>query len=99
MAFPKIEKSLVKVGNQVFGRPISYKLMPEDDTQSIKGIFDNAFIEVNGVSSTYPILNLDLALLPRFPSVKDQIIIESVRYRVLDVRPDGVGGCVLVLQR
>ncbi len=99
MAFPKIEKQLVKATHKVLGREITYSLQPENIDLEIKGIFDSAFIEVNGVSSIHPILNLDLGLLPRYPSIKDEITIDTIVYRVLDPRQDGVGGCIIILKR
>lgn len=84
---------------RVFGRDVIYQLRPENTSISMKAVFDNAFIEINGVTTTAPILTVDLSLIPRYPSVKDIVTIESVNYRVIEVRQDSFGGAILILQR
>lgn len=37
--------------------------------------------------------------LPAYPSVKDLVVINSVSYRVQEVRPDGDAGYVLLLHK
>lgn len=99
MGFRKIEKNVVNISTNVLGDLITYQLNPETTNLEINGIFDNAYVEVNGVSSTHPQVNIDLADLPRKPSKLDKITVETVLYSVLDIRYDGIGGCLLILKK
>lgn len=99
MGFRKTQKSVVKLTTKALGDYDTYHLLPEATDSEIKGIFDNAFLEVLGVQSTYPVYNVDLETIPRYPSVKDKLTIEGVLYKILEVRPDGIGGALLVLQK
>ena len=99
MAFPRLEKLVVKISTFTLGGPVTYSLLPEAIDLVFRGIFDNAFMEVNGVSSTYPIINVDLAKLPRYPSIKDRVTKDLVQYKIIDVRQDGIGGAILVLHK
>lgn len=99
MSFPKIEKMVVSITNKVFGREISYNLLPESLVLEIKGVFDKAYIEYDGVSTTRPVLTIDLALIGRYPSKKDTILIDSVLYKIIDIRQDQFGGALLVLSK
>lgn len=99
MGFRKIEKNVVTITTRNLGDVITYQLNPETTELEIDGIFDNAFVEVNGVSSTHPQVNIDLRDLPRKPSVKDKVTVESVLYSVIEPRYDGIGGCLLILKK
>lgn len=99
MGFRKTQKNVVKVSTKALGDYDTYHLLPEATDFEIKGIFDNAFIEIQGVCSTYPVYNVDLETIPRAPSVKDKLTIEGVLYKVLEIRSDGIGGSLLVLQK
>lgn len=97
--FTKVEKLVVKKVNRILGRNIEYFLDQVVDPLSIEGVFDNRYLEVSGVVSTFPVVRIDLADLPSFPSVKDKVEIESETYRILEVREDGFGGASLILQK
>ena len=96
--FTAIEKLVAKTTIRTMGRLVTYHYLPEATDSDIKGIFDNAHFETQGVSTTSPIITFYEGDLTREPSVSDKITIESVLYRVMDVRPDGVSGILLVLQ-
>ena len=70
-------------------------------------IFDNEYLLVDageaGVTSVAPALTCrsdDLAMLGAGEArVDDQAVVNGVTYRVSDVRPDGTGMVVLILER
>lgn len=97
--FKTLENIIVKTNVNVFGRIFTYHYLPEVEDRSFKGIFDNAHIEIQGVSTVNPIITLYEGDLFREPSVKDKLTINSVLYKIIDIRPDGVGGILLVLQK
>lgn len=97
--FKKLEATAVKVVNKVIGRTVTYNLKPEGDSISIKGVFSNAYIEVHGVETTHPVLRVNGADIERRPSIKDTVVIESITWRVTEVRDDGFGGYTLLVQK
>lgn len=97
--FKKLESTVVKIANNVMGKTVTYNLNPESTSESIKGVFSNAYIEVNGVTTTHPILRVNSEDLERKPSIKDTVIIDSVTYKVNEVRDDGFGGYTLLVKR
>lgn len=96
--FTAIERLVAKTTIRAMGRLVTYHYLPETTDSEIKGIFDNAFIETQRVSTTSPIITFYDGDLTRAPSVADKVTINSVLYRIIDIRPDGVSGIVLVLQ-
>lgn len=96
--FEAIEKLVAKTTIRATGRKVTYSFLPEAQDLVIKGIFDNASIEIQGVSTTHPIITFYEGDLLRAPSILDKLTIESVLYRIIDIRPDGVAGILLVLQ-
>src|SRR5690606_17404555 len=100
MSFKGIEESLVGVTDKTFcNRKASYKYNPEAVTVEYDVIFDNAVIDELGVTSTHPAITVNLSKLNRYPSHKDTITIDTVEYRILDIRPDGIGGVLILLAR
>jgi stage III sporulation protein SpoIIIAA len=97
--FKKLESTVVKIANNVMGRSITYNLNPEATSESIKGVFSNAYIEVNGVTTTHPVLRINGEDLDRRPSIKDTVVIDAVTYKVNEVREDGFGGYTLLVKQ
>lgn len=66
---------------------------------TISGIFDNLYIEVNGVEGLAPTLNVssaDLATAALTRGVK--LTIDSVEYKFVRPEPDGTGMTLLILE-
>ena len=66
-------------------------------TTIVKGILGSAYVEVNGVESSKP------AFTCAFSDVEDvmhsdSLVIESIEYKIVAVKPDGTGIAVLVLE-
>lgn len=100
MSFKRLEESLVKTTSKTFcNRTVQYKMNPENITLSLNVIFDNAVIDEQGVTSTHPSITVDLSLVPRTLSVFDVITIDSITYKILDIRLDSLGGALVLLQR
>lgn len=97
--FKKIESTVVKIVNKVVGQTITYNLRPEGTSISIKGVFSNAFIEVNGVTTTQPVLRVDGNDLGRKPSIKDTVVINSVTYRIQEVQDEDYNAYTLLVKR
>ena len=96
--FDAIEKLVAKTTIRITGRKVIYHFLPEAQDTTPKGIFDNAHVEIQGVSTTHPIITFYDGDLLRSPSVLDKLTIKSVLYKIIDIRPDGVNGILLVLQ-
>jgi hypothetical protein len=70
---------------------------------SIPGIFDSAYESVNvegtiPVASTSPMLKVQESALHAAPAPGDQVVIDSIRYDVMEPQPDGLGIMKLRLQ-
>lgn len=71
----------------------------------VDGIFDAAYVRVDlgqaGVSSSGPAVFLTLSDLPSDPSVDSSatVTVDGVKYTPHEVKPDGLGGVVLLLHR
>lgn len=99
MAFDQLEKLVVRLTTNLLGRTVEYQLRPENVSVTFRAIFDNIPIEVNGVSTSAPTLNIDLAQLSRTPSIRDKVIIGTESYDVMDVRSQSYGSALLVLRK
>lgn len=97
--FKKLESTAVKIIQKVIGQTVTYNLNPENTSSDIKGVFNNAYIEVNGVTTTHPVLRINSADLSRRPSIKDTVEIDEVTYKVNEVREDGFGGYTLLVKQ
>ncbi len=98
MSFKALGEQLVSLTNGVFGDSISYT--PSGGLPvSINGIFDNAFVDVEGIVSLKPVLRIDLSDLVGAPGKGDQVTIDTVVYSVSESRLDGHGGTTLILKR
>lgn len=63
---------------------------------SVRGIFDNAFIQALGISGTGPVLIVKTASVPSVAQ-GDAVVISAVNYTVAEIKPDGSGITVLEL--
>lgn len=86
-----------------FGEDVLY-LPKSGGRQSIRGIFDNKFEQVDPdtevvVASNVYTLGIKLADLKRPPEKGDRVKIRNVFYRVIDSQEDGVVGSELFLHR
>lgn len=91
--------SVFKIVNKVFGTSSTYTYLSSGLTYTIKGVFDNAYVEINGVSTRKPIFKIRLADLTATPVEGDTILISSVSYKIMDSQPDGVGTSILILEK
>jgi hypothetical protein len=99
MSFSRISEAVINSVNSVFGSAAEYT---HEDTSvdSIVGVFDNAFIEINGVTTQKPILKINFSDLTSDPVPDvDSVVINSIQYLVIDCQLDGFGGATLILQR
>lgn len=70
----------------------------------IFAVFDNQFEAVDPdtervVTSLNPVIGVRLRDLPQKPIEHDIVIARNVRYRVIDIQEDGVGGASLILHK
>lgn len=99
MSFKNAQDAVLKATNKVFGDDVIYTYASDSTTAEIKGVFDNAFIEINGISTKKPILRIRLADLAAEPADTDTATINSVVYIVRDHEPDNFGGTTLILEK
>lgn len=92
-------ESIIKTINSVFGTSVTYSYISGDPNSTLKGVFDNAFVEVNGVSTRKPILKIALIDLTSEPVEGDTLLIGSTSYTVQDHQPDSFGTTVLILEK
>jgi hypothetical protein len=98
MSNPYLESSILNITTSVFGQDITFT--PQSGSVStIKGVFSNAFIEVNGISTVAPALRVDLSDFDSPPLVGDSVTINLLVYSIDDIQPDGYGGAALILHR
>lgn len=86
------------------GEPVIYR-PAEDPAVTVVGIFDEPYVLAKGdaeagVGVTDPSVFLRLEDLPVDPEEDEPTLeIRGVEYRVIERRPDGLGGIVLALRR
>ncbi len=98
MSFRALGEIVVGLCNSVFGDDVSYT--PNGGSaSSIKGVFNNAWVDIEGVVSLKPTLRIKLADLDDSPGKGDEVEIDEVEYRVMESREDGHGGTTLILQK
>lgn len=108
MAWGSMADRMLKVAVRTFSEPDStvYWLAEgvEPGITLPHAVFDSAHIEVDAdtgapVSSNNPTLGVCLSDLPNEPTSRDRIRARGVLYRISDVVPDGVAGCLLLLKK
>lgn len=97
MSFKHLEDLVLDVTQDVAGDTYSYT--QGATTTQIKGVFDNSYIDAEGVASLIPTLRIKLSDLPASPSKGDTVVISSITYRVSRSEPDSFGGSTLILQK
>lgn len=97
MSFDSLFDSVLNTCNNVFGTDVAYT-SSGGSAVSIKGVFDNAYVEVEGVVTLKPILRIKLSDLSAPPGKGDQVTVGTTVYRVSESRPDGYGGSTLILK-
>lgn len=98
--FKTLSDAVVGLTNSVFGEDLTYASNAgTPQTATIKGVFDNAFVDIEGVISLKPTLRVRLSDLPAVPGKTDTVTINAVQYRVMESREDGYGGTTLILQK
>ena len=91
---------LISSINSVFGSTVTYSYQDGSPDSEIKGVFDNAFVEVNGIESKRPILkNVKLTDLTAEPAEGDTVEIDSTSYTVRWHEPDSFGSTTLILEK
>lgn len=70
----------------------------------IQGVFDNEASLVDPdterlVTSTQPILGIRLRDLDKIPLEGDEVVVRGERFKVVDIREDGLGGASLFISR
>lgn len=99
MANTPLEQALVSTCNQAHSnRTVTYTPVVGSPVD-IQVIFDNAFIDIEGVMTKKPILRVDLNDLDNIPTKGDTVLIDAVSYKIIESREDGIGGSTLILQK
>jgi hypothetical protein len=98
MGFDALSDSVVSLCQTVMGKDITYT--PDGGSGvSIKGIFDHAFVESEGIQSVKPVVRINLSDLDDEPGKGDTVTIDAVTYRVVESQKDSYGGSTLILQK
>jgi hypothetical protein len=98
MSFKTLGASIVKLTGDVFGESIIYTPSVGSPI-SIQGIFEHAFVDVEGIVSLKATLRINLADLSASPDKGDQVTVSGVVYRITESRVDAYGGTTLILQK
>lgn len=93
-----------QAGLTQFGGQVLYQPAAGGDPFPVAGVYSapHTVIDMNApseISTTAPVLGVDLAAFPAPPRSGDRLTREGVLYRVDDVREDGQGGAELMLHR
>jgi len=64
---------------------------------TISGVFDNKFVEVNGVEDVHPVFTCRTADVPGVAQ-GSAITVNGTAYTVVGVQPDGTGMSMLLLE-
>ncbi len=98
MSFKTLSQSVLGLCNRVLGEEVAYT--PSGGSAStISAIFDNAWVDIDGVPLLKPVLRIVLEDLDELPGKGDTVEIESIDYKVMESRLDGYGGSTLILQK
>lgn len=98
MSFRNLEDAVIDLCGQVMGQSVTYTPTVGSPV-TINGVFDNSYVDIDGVVSLKPTLRINLSDLASAPAKGDSVSISSVSYRVLESRADGYGGSTLILQK
>lgn len=67
------------------------------DGEAVTGIFDNIYVEIEGVSGTHPVLTCKTSAVSH-ASQGDTVTIAGISYRIASIEPDGTGVTQLILE-
>ena len=98
MSLKSLDHVVIGIGNRLFGSDVVYTFA-NGDSKNIKGIFSNTYVEVEGIVSVRPTLQIRLSDLSSSPRKGDSVLVSDTSYRVLESRIDGYGGSTLILQK
>lgn len=105
MSFDELVASVDRVALAVFGEPVPVTYAPLVGVPvPVDGIFDEQYVLAKGtaeagVESVGPAVFLRLEDLPTDPETDEPTLtIRGIDYRVVERRPDGLGGIVLALR-
>ncbi len=97
--FSNAIKSVQRIVNDVMGTEVTYTYKVGGSTD-ILAVFENAYVESNGVQSLKPVLkNVRRDDLDHTPVKGDSVTIDSVSYRVIEPQSDGYGTYELILEK
>lgn len=99
MAFSNLTNATNKTLIKIFGIPVTYTHSSDDSVAEIKGVFENSFVEVNGVTDLKPTLKIRTADLELTPQEDDQVEVNSTEYTVVDAQLDTHGIALLILKK
>jgi hypothetical protein len=81
-----------------FGREVMYS--PESGAQTaIRAVFEPAHQAEESSPGVYAVLFVKLSDLPQSPARGDEVVVDSVLYKVFDVEADTSGAAVLRLRQ
>jgi hypothetical protein len=99
MSFQNAADALFKGVNKTFSTQATYTYAADSSTSDVEGVFENGFIEIQGVVDQRPLFkNLILSTLTADPVQGDTILINSRTYTVETHQPDGLGTTTLILR-
>lgn len=65
---------------------------------TVKGIFDNEYVSIQGVESLAPVFRTATASVPSAEH-GDTLVIDGTTYYIIGIQPDGTGVTLLILSR
>lgn len=96
--FKTLGQQVIDQSQKVMGQDVIYT--PDaGDTVTIKGIFDNKYIEIDNIVTLRPTLRISLGDLVDPPAPGDTVEINGEDYNVRESHEDGFGGSLLILMR
>jgi len=98
MSFKALGEAAMGVINRVIGESITYT-PSVGSPATIYAVFENAWVDVEGVVTLKPTLRIKLADLVSSPAKGDQVTVSGTTYKVMESRVDGYGGSTLILQK
>ena len=99
MSFTKATEALLNAVNKTFGTTATYTYASDSTTTEVKGVFNNDFVEVQGIVTRAPSFRMKLSDLTDEPTETDTITINSIIYVVREHQPDSHGATTIILER
>lgn len=103
MSFSKAFDSVLRTVNATFGSTATYTHIADGTTDTLKGVLDNAFVEIGGgftqVNAMRPVFRIRLADLSGAPQEGDTLTVNSNTYMVKENQDDAFGGSTLILEK